>query len=309
MEHNLYILVGKDEGKSFRLMPGKLYIVGRHSTNDIIILDENVSRNHFEIQVRGDRYFIMDMGSKNGTFVGGKELIPGVETEVKEGVPIVIGMTVLGLGDIARRSLKPFLDSAGFSVGANEYEKTVRPERVMAVERNLEFIYKMNNALMESKDIREILMEAKDIREILEKLLDNVFNLFKRIDRCVIIIIDNQTGELSDIIYRSRQPVDDPHKIYNKELVEKALTMNKPVMIKDSDISEYEDDKITESLQLMKIKSAMCVPITSRYIRRGAIYVDSLEFANGFRESDVALLNNISGRAAIAMDNLSQQMS
>jgi pSer/pThr/pTyr-binding forkhead associated (FHA) protein len=299
MEHNLYILVGKDEGKSFRLMPGKLYIVGRHSTNDIKILDENVSRNHFEIQVRGDRYFIMDMGSKNGTFVGGKELIPGVETEVKEGVPIVIGMTVLGLGDIARRSLKPFLDSAGFSVGANEYEKTVGPERVMAVERNLEFIYKMNNALM----------EAKDIREVLEKLLDNVFNLFKRIDRCVIIIIDNQAGKLSDIIYRSRQPVDDPHKIYNKELVEKALTMNKPVMIKDSDISEDEDDKITESLQLMKIKSAMCVPITSRYIRRGVIYVDSLEFANGFRESDVALLNNISGRAALAMDNLPQQTS
>ncbi len=299
MEHNLYILVGKDEGKSFRLMPGKLYIVGRHSTNDIKILDENVSRNHFEIQVRVDRYFIMDMGSKNGTFVGGKELIPGVETEVKEGVPIVIGMTVLGLGDIARRSLKPFLDSAGFRVGANEYEKTVGPERVMAVERNLEFIYKMNNALM----------EAKDIREVLEKLLDNVFNLFKRIDRCVIIIIDNQTGKLSDIIYRSRQPVDDPHKIYNKELVEKALTMNKPVMIKDSGISEDEDDKITESLQLMRIKSAMCVPIASRHIRRGVIYVDSLEFANGFRESDVALLNNISGRAALAMDNLPQQTS
>jgi len=299
MEHNLYILVGKDEGKSFRLMPGKLYIVGRHSTNDIKILDENVSRNHFEIQVRGDRYFIMDMGSKNGTFVGGKELIPGVETEVKEGVPIVIGMTVLGLGDIARRSLKPFLDSAGFRVGANEYEKTVGPERVMAVERNLEFIYKMNTALM----------EAKDIREILEKLLDNVFNLFKRIDRCVIIIIDNQTAKLSDIIYRSRQPVDDPHKIYNEELVEKALIMNKPVMIKDSDISEDEDDKITESLQLMKIKSAMCVPIASRHIRRGVIYVDSLEFANGFRESDVALLNNISGRAALAMDNLPQQTS
>jgi pSer/pThr/pTyr-binding forkhead associated (FHA) protein len=299
MEHNLYILVGKDEGKSFRLMPGKLYIVGRHSTNDIKILDENVSRNHFEIQVRGDRYFIMDMGSKNGTFVGGKELIPGVETEVKEGVPIVIGMTVLGLGDIARRSLKPFLDSAGFRIGANEYEKTVGPERVMAVERNLEFIYKMNTALM----------EAKDIREILEKLLDNVFNLFKRIDRCVIIIIDNQTAKLSEIIYRSRQPVDDPHKIYNEELVEKALIMNKPVMIKDSDISEDENDKITESLQLMKIKSAMCVPIASRHIRRGVIYVDSLEFANGFRESDVALLNNISGRAALAMDNLPQQTS
>ena len=85
--------------------------------------------------------------------------------------------------------------------------------------------------------------------------------------------------------------------------------MNKPIMVKDSNNIEEGDHKITESLQLMKIRSAMCVPIVGSYGFRGAIYVDSLEKPNGFRASDIALLNDISGRAALAMDSLSLQMS
>jgi len=299
MDFNLSIMIGKGKGKSFKLEPGKEYIVGRHSGNDIKIEDDNISRKHFKVQVKTNRYFITDLYSKNGTFVGGKDLSPGIETEVREGVPIVIGMTILGLGAICESSLKPFLDSAGFYNEVNEQGEVVEPNRVMAIKKNMEFIYYVNNSLMESKNNEEIL----------KILLDNIFNLFKRIDRCVILSIDNQTGEINNIIYRSRKPVNDPEKIYNKELVEQALIMNKPVIIRDSNNIEDGDDRITESLQLMKIRSAMCVPISSYYGVRGAIYVDSLEKPNGFRTSDVALLNNISGRAALAMDSISLQMS
>lgn len=297
MESKLFILVGKGQGESYKLMPGKEYIVGRHSENDIRIDDRNVSRNHFKIQVKGNRYFITDLYSKNGTFVEGRDLIPGIETEIKEGIPIVIGMTILGLGEISKSSLKPFLDSAGFSSEVDEYGNFVKPDRVMAVKRNLKLIYDMANFLLESKDINEIF----------NKLLDSIFDLLKRIDRCVIITIDDQTGALTKIIYRSRKPVDDPKQIYNKELVQKALIMNEPVMIKDSSKIENVDKRVTESLQIMKIRSAMCVPITSVYSIRGIIYVDSVSRPKGFRKNDLALLKDISGRAALAMDNVSLQ--
>ncbi len=299
MDFNLSILVGKDKGKLFKLEPGKEYIVGRHSENDIKIKDENISRKHFKIQVKANRYFITDLYSKNGTFVGGKDLIPGIETEVREGVPIVIGMTILGLGPISDSSLKLFLDSAGFYSEVNEEGEAIESNRIMSIKKNMEFIYYVNNSLMESRDNEEIL----------KILLDSIFNLFNNIDRCVIISIDSQTGEVNNIIYQSRKPIDDPEKVYNKELVEQALIMNKPVMIKDSNNIEDGDERITESLQLMKIRSAMCVPITSYHGIRGAIYVDSLERPSGFRISDVALLENISGRAALAMDSISLKAS
>ena len=299
MDFKLCILVGKGQGESFKLALGKEYTVGRHSENDIKIEDENISRSHFKIRINGNKYFITDLGSKNGTFVDGKDLRPGIETEVREGAPIVIGMTILGLGEMSESSLKPFLDSAGFSSEVNKQGEFVKPLRVMANKKNLEFVYNMTNSLMESKDLKEIF----------KKLLDNIFNLFKRIDRCVIITIDDQTGKISNIMYRSRKPVDDPKKIYNRELVEQALIMNKPVMVKDSTHIEEGDDRVTESLQLMKIRSAMCVPITSSYSIRGVIYVDSLSRPKGFRKNDLALLKDISGRAALAMDNVSLHMS
>jgi pSer/pThr/pTyr-binding forkhead associated (FHA) protein len=295
MEYKLSVLIGKGRGQSFCLEQGKEYTVGRHSENDIRIVDDNISRTHFKIQVKGNRYFITDLHSKNGTFVDGRDLSPGVETEVREGVPIVIGMTILGLGEDCELCLKPFLDSAGFSGKIGEDADLAESDRVMAMKKNMEFIYSVDSSLKESKDLNEMS----------QNVVNNVFNLFKRVDRCVIALVDPETGKIENIIYRSRKPVDDPEKLYNRELVEKALVMNKPVMVNDSSIPEDEDARVTESLQLMKIRSAICVPITSPYSVRGVIYIDSLERSNGFRTSDAALLKDVSGRIALAMDTLS----
>jgi len=43
--------------------------VGRHHSSDVVIDDPSVSRRHAEITYSGDRYFVSDLGSKNGTFV------------------------------------------------------------------------------------------------------------------------------------------------------------------------------------------------------------------------------------------------
>jgi hypothetical protein len=299
LEARLFILVGRGQGESFNLASGKEYNVGRHSENDIQIEDDNISRNHLKIKVKGDKYFITDLDSKNGTFVGGKDLSPGIATEVKEGVPIVIGMTILGLGDMCELFLKSYLDSAGFKSETGEYDGDIELYRVMTIKKNLEFVYNITYSLMKSKSVNEI---SKII-------LINIFNLFSRIDRCVIVLVNNQTGEFDNIIYRSRKVVEDPKKVYSRELVEHALRTKKPVMVRDSDNAEDGDEKVTESLQLMKIRSAMCVPIVGCYGIKGAIYIDSIKNPNGFRKSDVDLLMDVSGRAAVAMDSLFLQAS
>jgi hypothetical protein len=299
MEPKLYILVGKGQGESFKLEPGKEYTVGRHSENDIRIDDDNISRNHFKIQVQDDKYFITDLNSKNGTFISDKKISPGISTEVGEGAPIVIGMTIIGLGEVCESYIKPFLDTAGFFSEMSEVGDEVAMYRVRNTKKNLELIHNVTYSLMESKDLNEIS----------KKLLNCIFNLLTRIDRCVIILTDDQTGEVRYIIYRSRKPVDDPTQVYNKDLVEQALVMNKTVMIKDSNNIENVDNKITQSLQLTKIRSAISVPIAGCYGIRGAIYVDSLERPNAFRSSDLALLRDLCLRAALAMDNVSVQGS
>jgi pSer/pThr/pTyr-binding forkhead associated (FHA) protein len=299
MEYLIYILVGKGEGESFKLEPDIEYTIGRHSKNNIRMLDENISRKHIKIKVKDDKYFITDLGSKNGTFVDGKNLAPGIETEVKEGVPIVIGMTIIGLGPMCELLLKPSLDSAGFYKLVSKNGEAYKPKRVISIKKNLEFIYNVNN----------FLVELKDINKIFKEFVINVFNLLKRIDRCVVISINYETGKIDNILYQSKNPLYDPEKLFNRELVKKALILNKTVMVKDSNIIQDEDNRITKSLQIMKIRSAMCVPISSCEKLRGVIYVDSLEKPYGFRESDAVLLRDVCSRVALAIDNLATQTS
>lgn len=51
---------------------GKIVTIGRDSSNDIVLEDDQVSRNHALIRDEGDGYLIIDLGSSNGTFVNEK---------------------------------------------------------------------------------------------------------------------------------------------------------------------------------------------------------------------------------------------
>ncbi|KAL4468271.1 hypothetical protein ABPG72_015807 [Tetrahymena utriculariae] len=55
--------------------------IGRHSSNQILILEESISRYHAEIVYHEKKFFIKDIGSSTGTFI-----------KVKDRVPITLGM-------------------------------------------------------------------------------------------------------------------------------------------------------------------------------------------------------------------------
>ena len=48
--------------------------VGRGAHNDIIVPDESVSDSHAKLQRREDGWYVVDMGSTNGTYVGGRRI-------------------------------------------------------------------------------------------------------------------------------------------------------------------------------------------------------------------------------------------
>jgi pSer/pThr/pTyr-binding forkhead associated (FHA) protein len=93
--NRFYVLDGPEKGKTFGLESDIIYYVGRSPANHIRLSDTCVSRRHLKVIRRGERYFIEDLNSKNGTSVDGELIDPGVEIEVREGLPIVIGVSVI----------------------------------------------------------------------------------------------------------------------------------------------------------------------------------------------------------------------
>ena len=110
----LYILNGPESGQCFELKEGSTYI-GRSPDNDIQIMDKTVSRKHLKILKKESKYYITDLKSRNGTFFRGNYLAPGLELEIKEGVPVAIGMSVICLGEACKEQMTPFLDSIGLT--------------------------------------------------------------------------------------------------------------------------------------------------------------------------------------------------
>jgi hypothetical protein len=86
------------EARFFELNDGVTFI-GRSAINDIQIRDKYVSSEHLMLRNLGDRVFARDLGSKNGTFLDSNPIPPGAEVEVKEGGSIVIGLSMICLGE------------------------------------------------------------------------------------------------------------------------------------------------------------------------------------------------------------------
>ncbi len=65
--------------------------LGRHPNNSIQLLDKIVSKEHCVIVERGGAYVLQDLGSLNGTFVGGERVVG--ERELVDGDEIAMGST------------------------------------------------------------------------------------------------------------------------------------------------------------------------------------------------------------------------
>lgn len=87
----LEIYTGCESGRQFQL--GKTMSIGRTLDNDIVLADSRVSRNHARITRRDDSFFLEDLASSNGTFVGDEQIPPGTPIELVEGDEVRIGGT------------------------------------------------------------------------------------------------------------------------------------------------------------------------------------------------------------------------
>ena len=291
----LHILAGPEKGKSFDL-EDEVLIVGRGPESQIQIRDKSVSRRHMVISRREGKYYIKDLQSKNGTYVNGEQVEPGIELEIDQGIPIAAGRSLFSLGESylgEDEDLTTVLDSVDLSKELNQRDTVFIQDRPMTLQKNIELLYKVSQILRQSLNINETL------RNILQDLLD----LLKRIDRGVFILFDEKTGALSKAIFLIKKVNGEPSKSFSRTIVNRVVKENKPVVMLDT-LNEEETD-LSESMHSMKVRSVMCVPLVSRSKFRGVIYVDSVNKPYGFRREDLSLLSALSVPAAIAIENAS----
>ncbi len=113
-----------------------------------------------------------------------------------------------------------------------------------------------------------------DVKDVFEKVLTYIMELLQRVDRGVVILVDQQTKEISEVIsiLKSSKECSQP---FSRMIVDRVLREGDPISIVDTGSETAEN--LSESILSMHIRSVMCVPLKSGSAVIGAIYVDSLK--------------------------------
>jgi two-component system, NtrC family, response regulator GlrR len=117
------VVTGPDEGAEV-VSTGEETTVGTDPGNDLVLSDRSVSRHHVAIRVTARGLELRDLGSTNGTVLGGYRVMSAL---VKPGALIGCGRTVLRLdltGDEVRETLSE-QDRFGRALGASEAMRRV----------------------------------------------------------------------------------------------------------------------------------------------------------------------------------------
>jgi len=69
----LLMVEGSSPGKRF-FVDQPVLLIGRDAHCDVPVADRQVSRQHASITLESEGYILQDLGSKNGTFVNGREI-------------------------------------------------------------------------------------------------------------------------------------------------------------------------------------------------------------------------------------------
>ena len=90
MKVSLIVVQGKPEGKVIPLAVPR-FRVGRGEGCHLRPNNEQVSRNHTEIEQFEDRVVVRDLGSRNGTLVNNQQLKPNTDQVLKNKDLVQIG--------------------------------------------------------------------------------------------------------------------------------------------------------------------------------------------------------------------------
>jgi len=315
----LIVKTGFNKGKKYPLDKPNMTI-GRSVENDIVFSNEvAVSRKHARFIKEGDEFFIMDLGSKNGTRLNGlsihKELL-------KEGDEIVVGKSVLvfhssnseeaiflskdrPLTDDSGTIFRPLKEVIDEDVLAEAPSMPLKPWQKHEDQRqeapDIRRLERNNQILKIMNQVGRALTQIKPLDDFLELVLEQVFRIIPA-ERGFLMLYDEKLNEFTPKVvkYSGNIKESDRKITLSRTIAEKAVREKVAVLTSDA----LADPRFHggESIQLYGIRSAMCVPLSYQDKIFGIIHVDSLMSSNCFTTDDLNMFTALASQAAVGLE-------
>jgi adenylate cyclase len=299
---------------------------GRSEDCDVVLIAEEVSRNHARISLRNGRTLLTDLKSLNGTYVNRQRIVERVLSHMDE----------VWFGSRCRMVYR---DDTHFGTQKSElstpqdsqvHEKMRRireemeqlgnsmtmigkrtptlagvasPSPVSPGGASPEEIIRMGRAyrrLAALHRVSSIMASKFDLRKRLSQVLDMAMETMDA-DRGFVMLREAGTNNLTVKVAREMGR-DLEASSPSMGIAGRAAIDGEPVLMNKG----MQDNELAmrESIIQHRIVSAMCVPLRVEDRILGSIYVDSRKANASFTEEDLELFASLASQSAMAIDNV-----
>ncbi len=271
------------------------YTVGRKVDRDLVIPDPRVSREHAHIVAENGEFFVVDQGSKHGTFVNGERVEDRRKLARNDRLEF-------GARDIAYLIFHPLHATSNT---AREFLSQISGIQIAPEASDLE---KLTLFLEAARKLNTIGV----LDEILLTLIEATLRL-TRAERGFIFLRDGD-GNLTLAAGRNSkgEPLLDD-KTISRSVLEEAFTSNSEYLVTDT--SQMMDMKERQSIVAFDLRTVICMPLRKPLVQAtrpeqpanaevmGVLYVDSRFAARDITSVSHDILRAIATEAAQLIEN------
>lgn len=301
---------------------------GRSDDSDVVLVADEVSRNHARIIQRAGRCVVTDLKSMNGTYVNRQRIVERVladDDEIWFGSkcrlrfrdtqpvmqptlpqptyqePKLQPTTGVGLHlSRIREEMEKLGDNmtmigkaAPSPFGQQTIVTETAPDDMVRIGR----AYRRLSALFE---VSKLMAGDFDLDQRLSMVLDRILQVMDA-DRGFVVLRDAATNALS--VRMARQMGQELQSSSpSMGIAGRAAIDGEPVLMTDA--ATNQEFGMRDSIIQQKIRSAMCVPLQMGDKILGSIYIDTQKYHVAFTEEDLELFASMAAQAAMAIHNV-----
>jgi len=281
--------------------------IGRIQGCDIIVNDPAASRQHVQVEQRGETFYWKDLGSTNGTSINGTKMLEGI---LSNGDRIEIGNATVHFETEEVEDEPPpggsgLSDSHFFAETRLGQDGTalIKPTPETKADALLQAVYTVMNAIASNYDPCMLL----------DRILDTSM---KAIDaqRGAVFIADRKKGDAAPSlgpcprcgrVHRIRdgrlEHIDASDIKISRSVAHRVLEKGESVLFEDT--ADLDEADGSASIMDLNLRSIICVPLRGKFGILGVLYVDSNRPSHQYSHEDMLLTTAVGNSAGLALEN------
>jgi sigma-B regulation protein RsbU (phosphoserine phosphatase) len=299
----LEFIKGVNQGSQKELV-GDRTVFGRNAECQVVLNLPAVSREHAVIRKIGNKFYIEDMTSRNGTEVNNVKI--KVRTLLKEADQITICGNTMVFYEAAPKPKLP--DHMSSSVKNAKEAKDEEFDDNSTVEATI--TPSSSKQILEAQpaerltmllDIGTELTQTIRTDDLLPKIVDKLFHVFRQADRGFIILKEEKN--LIAKVTRTRRVGEDDKTRFSRKIVNRCIDTGQGILSEDASSDSQFD--MSQSIADCKIRSMVVAPLLGRNNGPafGVIQLDTQDRFKKFTQDDLRLLMAVAAQAGVAIEN------